>query len=130
MRFQAGRLQEIGLTFVSVTYPAPANSPTPTFGDCEGVLGYHIRKGNYGETSLDGLNTMALGGFKDNIWAGETKINLGLFFDDRADERQREALQMIFSGKAGGFMAELAKLIGEIRGIEFVPIKFEVADDL
>jgi hypothetical protein len=27
-------------------------------------------------------------------------------------------------------MAELAKLIGEIRGIEFAPIKFEVADDL
>ena len=27
-------------------------------------------------------------------------------------------------------MAELGKFIGEIRGIEFVPIKFEVADDL
>jgi hypothetical protein len=25
---------------------------------------------------------------------------------------------MIFSGKTGGFMAEFAKLIGEIRGIE------------
>jgi hypothetical protein len=37
---------------------------------------------------------------------------------------------MIFSGKAGGFMAELAKLIGEVRGFEFAPIKFEVADDL
>jgi hypothetical protein len=37
---------------------------------------------------------------------------------------------MIFTGKAGGFMAELAKLIGEVRGLEFAPIKFEVADDL
>ena len=37
---------------------------------------------------------------------------------------------MIFSGKAGGFMAEFAKLMGEIRGIEFAPIKFEIADDL
>ena len=27
-------------------------------------------------------------------------------------------------------MAEFAKLIGEVRGIEFAPIKFEVADDL
>jgi hypothetical protein len=35
---------------------------------------------------------------------------------------------MIFSGKAGGFMAEIAKLIGEVRGIEYAPIKFEVAD--
>jgi hypothetical protein len=37
---------------------------------------------------------------------------------------------MIFSGKAGGFMAEIAKLIGEVRGIEYAPIKFEVADPL
>lgn len=102
----------------------------PSFGDCDGILAYHIRKGHYGETSLDGLNALALGRFKGNIWAGGTKINLGLFFDERADERQREALQMIFSGKAGGFMAELAKLIGEVVGIEFVPIKFELADDL
>jgi len=39
-------------------------------------------------------------------------------------------LQIIFSGKAGGFMAEFAKLIGEVRGIEFAPIKFEVAHGL
>jgi hypothetical protein len=37
---------------------------------------------------------------------------------------------MIFSGKTGGFMAEFAKLIGEIRGIEYAPTKFEIADDL
>jgi hypothetical protein len=36
---------------------------------------------------------------------------------------------MIFSGKAGGFMAEFTKLI-EIRVLEYAPIKFEVADDL
>jgi hypothetical protein len=39
-------------------------------------------------------------------------------------------LNMIFSGKAGGFMAEFAKLVGEVRGIEYAPIKFEIADDL
>jgi hypothetical protein len=27
-------------------------------------------------------------------------------------------------------MAELAKMIGEVRGIEFAPIRFEVAEDL
>ena len=55
---------------------------------------------------------------------------MGMFMDERADESQREALQMIFSGQAGGFPAEFAELIGEMRGIEFVPIEFEVADDL
>ena len=40
---------------------------------------------------------------------------------------------MIFSGKAGGFMGlwlSLQKLFGEVRGIEYAPIKFELADDL
>ncbi len=38
---------------------------------------------------------------------------------------------MIFGGRqAGGFQAQLAELIRELRGVEFVPIEFEVADDL
>lgn len=75
---------------------------------------------------------LAVSSFKGNIWAGDgtTKVDLALFFDERANEQQREALNMIFSGKAGGFMAEFAKLIGEVRGIEYAPIKFELADDL
>jgi len=47
-----------------------------------------------------------------------TRVNMAIFFDEKANEKQREALNMIFSGRAGGFMAEFAKLIGEIRGIE------------
>lgn len=73
---------------------------------------------------------MFLSYFKGNIWAGETKAAIAFFFDERADDHQREALRMIFAGKAGGFMAQFAKLIGEDRGTNFVPIGFEVADDL
>ena len=103
---------------------------TPTYGDCDGVLAYHIKKGQYGEVSLDGLNVVGLDYFKGNVWAGETKITLAFFFDERANPQQREALQMIFSGRAGGFMAQLANLIGDVRGTEFAPIKFEIAEDL
>lgn len=103
---------------------------TPSYGDCEGVMAYHIKKGQYGETSLDGLNVLMLDYFKGNIWAGETKLDLALFFDERADEEQRKALNMIFTGKAGGFMRLFANIIGEVRGLEYAPIKFEVAEDL
>ena len=57
--------------------PCPCEfAQAPTFGECDGVLAYHINKGNYGETTLDGLNILGLGGFKGNIWAGDgtTKI--------------------------------------------------------
>ncbi|MBI4446114.1 MAG: DUF1326 domain-containing protein [Acidobacteria bacterium] len=102
----------------------------PTYGDCEGILAWHIRQGKYGNVSLDGLNVVAVGAFQGNIWAGETKAAMGMFLDERADERQREALQMIFGGRAGGWPGVFANFIGEVRGIEYARIDFEVADDL
>ena len=50
--------------------------------------------------------------------------------DERAEDAQREALQKVFSGQAGGWMGVFAELVGEVRGLEFVPITFEVAADL
>lgn len=103
----------------------------PTYGDCAGILAWHIQKGQYSDTVLDGLNILGLGSFTGNIWAGQAKDAIfGFFIDEKAKEQQREALQMIFGGKAGGFIAEFVKLVGEIRGLEFAPIRFEVADDL
>lgn len=111
--------------------PCPCEfAQAPTDNYCEGVLAWHIREGHYGDVRLDGLSLIGVSAFEGNIWAGETKADIGLFIDERADESQREALQMIFGGQAGGFPAEFAELIGEMRGIEFVPIEFEVADDL
>ena len=111
--------------------PCPCTyAQAPSYGDCDGVMAYHVRSGQYGEASLDGLNVLALAYFKGNIWAGETKASIGLFFDEKANPQQREASQMILSGKAGGFMAEFAKLVEDVRGTEFAPIKFEVSDDL
>ena len=97
---------------------------------CDGILAWHVREGNYGDVTLDGLNVVAVGSFEGNIWAGEAKPAMGFFIDERADAGQREALQVIFGGGAGGWPAGFADLIHEIRGIEFAPIDFEIADDL
>src|SRR5437016_13802688 len=72
----------------------------PTNNRCEGVLAYHVREGAYGDVRLDGLNVIGVAHFEGNIWAGEAKVSMGLFIDERADERQRQALQLIFSGQA------------------------------
>ena len=102
----------------------------PTNNHCEGVLAYHVREGSYGSVRLDGFSIVAVASFDGNVWAGEASISLGLFIDEQADAGPREALQLIFSGQAGGFMGNFAQSIGEVRGIEFVPINFEIADDL
>ena len=96
----------------------------------QGVLAWHVREGRYGDVKLDGLTLVALGEFEGNLWAGEAKAVMGMYLDEKADERQREALQAIFGGQAGGWPAGFAANIGEMRGMEFVPIAFEVAGDL
>lgn len=103
----------------------------PDEGECNGILAWHVREGNYGDVPLNGLNVVAVGSFEGNIWAGEA-INsaMGFFIDERADESQRQALQTVFGGKAGGWPAGFAELIDEVRGIEFAPIDFYIADDL
>jgi hypothetical protein len=88
----------------------------PTHGDCDGILAWHIREGKYGQVLLDGLNVMAVGAFEGNIWEGKTKASMGIFLDERADERQREALQMIFGGRAGGWPGVFANFIGGYAG--------------
>jgi hypothetical protein len=62
------------------------------------VLAYHIREAAYGNMRLDGLNVLAVGQFDSNIWAGEARLTPGLYIDARADGRQRDALQRVFSG--------------------------------
>lgn len=110
----------------SCNIPCPCEfAQAPTNNHCEGVLAWHINEGRYGDVPLDGLNVVAIGDFDGNIWEG-AKARMGIFFDERADSRQREALQSIFGGQAGGWPAGFADLIGESRGTEFVPITFEL----
>jgi hypothetical protein len=111
--------------------PCPCTfAQPPTTGDCEGILAWHIRNGNYGDVHLDGLSVMALGAFTGNIWEGQTKASMAIFIDERADEPQRKALQMIFGGQVGGWPGTFANFIGEVRGMEFARIDFHVDDDL
>jgi hypothetical protein len=102
----------------------------PDEGQCDGILAWHVREGNYGDVDLDGLNVVAVGSFEGNIWLGEAKPEMGFFIDERADERQREAIRIIFGGEAGGWPAGFAELIHKVRGIEYAPIEFEIDDDL
>jgi hypothetical protein len=113
------------------TIPCPCEfAQAPTDNWCQGVLAWHINSGEFGDVRLDGLNVLALGYFEGNLWDGNTKTTMGIFMDERADDRQRQALQMVFGGRAGGFPAAFASLIGELRGIEFAPIEFEIAPGL
>lgn len=79
--------------------PCSFNSP-PTSGQCEGVLGWRIAEGKYGETSLDGLKWVLAA-----TWPGAIHDGKGrgvVYIDSRAKGGRREALERIARGDAGG----------------------------
>jgi hypothetical protein len=114
------------------TIPCPCSwAQPPTYGECDGVLLWHISEGNYGDTSVDGLNVAMLVSFVGNVWEEHSDAFAAVFVDERADEDQRTALQTIFGGQAGGWPAQLGEVLGaEIRGMEYVPIHATIAEDL
>ena len=102
--------------------PGPAMSAQPTKGACDVPIGFHIDSGNYGNVSLDGLNAAVMAHTPGIM--GQGNWSVALYIDERANDDQRQALQAIFSGQAGGTMAALAPLISTILGVKFVPITF------
>lgn len=74
--------------------PCPCSWAEPPDDDyCEGILVWHIREGRFGDVPLDGLNVVGVSTFKGNVWAGShSEPRLGVLFDDRADDRQRQAI--------------------------------------
>src|SRR2546426_1757825 len=92
----------------------------PTLGYCQGLLAYHIEKGNFGELSLNNLNMVSVGKYgQGRLLAGHWVV--GYVFDEKANSEQREALRKIFMGEAGGRVGMLRPLIGQGGGIEYGP---------
>ena len=100
-------------------------SAPPTRGFCEGVGAWRINQGNYGDVGLDGLGVAFAAHWPKAIHEGNGTVCL--FFDERADARQRDALLQICSGQAGGLPFEiLATTFSKILEPQYVPIDFKV----
>jgi hypothetical protein len=94
----------------------------PTSGDCTLLLGWHIEQGQFGEVNLDGFNTALAVSAPGHML--EVKWKVALYVDERANKGQQDALTQIFSGQAGGHLAGLAPLIGEVLGVKAAPIEY------
>jgi hypothetical protein len=96
----------------------------PTQGFCDVVLAFHIDKGSYGSVPLDDLNVAMIGHTPGPMADGNWTV--AVYFDERANDQQIEALGAIFTGAAGGPMAAFAPLIGTNLGVKKAPIKYRV----
>ena len=102
----------------------PPFSSRPTEGDCEVFMAFHIDSGSYDNTPLDGLNVVMAARTPEAM--GEGNWSVALYFDERANEQQRQALQAIFSGTVGGPLGLLAPWISTVLGAKTVPITYTV----
>jgi hypothetical protein len=96
----------------------------PDGGVCEGCLAWRIDAGMIEGVDVSGRTIAAIAHIPGNIMKGNWKAVI--FVDDGASPQQQDAMLKVWSGKAGGPIADMAKLIGEIVAVERVPIKFDV----
>jgi len=114
----------------SCNVPCPCTFAQPPTGNvCDVIFAYRITDGRFGDTDMTGLKVVIVAGFEGNVWAGE-KIDAGVIFDAAASPEQREALQSIFTGQAGGWMTQFIPVVKTIKGVEFADISVEVDEAL
>ena len=96
-----------------------------TYDFCRATLVFQIHEGAVEGTDIGGRKVATIIDTPKVMTDGNWR--LGLFVDDQATDEQTEKLVQVFSGQLGGPMAGLAPLVGEMLGVERVPI--EVDDD-
>ena len=82
----------------------------------------HIVDGHYEDVRLDDLSFVILADTPGIMSLGNWSV--AYYLDERADERQRQALEAIVTGRAGGVPERLATLVGTHLGVKYVPIEF------
>ena len=88
-------------------YGCPCNfNALPTKGKCEGTWTWHVERGTFGETSLDDLNFTVCVNWPGAIHEGNGEALI--LVDERADEAQRNAIETLVGGDAGGPWGVLA----------------------
>jgi hypothetical protein len=93
-------------------------------GTCDAALAWNVERGTIDGTDVSGLTLAGVVHIPGNILQGNWKV--ALFIDDRATKEQEAALLNAWSGKLGGPLADMAKLIGEVVSVQRAPITFEI----
>jgi hypothetical protein len=98
-----------------------------TNDNCELLIAWHVTSGSKDGVDLSGLNAAMAVHTQKRMTDGGWKV--AVYTDDRATPEQSEALGAVFSGGAGGHLAGLAPLVGEVAGVEPATIRFSKSDD-
>jgi hypothetical protein len=98
----------------------------PDGGECKGVIFWHIQKGSVGSVDVSGLTIGVLAHIPGNVLAGNWRAVV--YVDDKASPEQKDALLEVWTGKAGGPVADLVQLVGEVAAVKDVKITVDVTE--
>jgi len=96
----------------------------PDLDYCDGLLGWHVDKGKVNNTDVSGHALVVLAHIPGNILKGNWSVRI--YVDDKATAEQKDALVGVWTGRQGGPVADLAKLVGKVIAVEQVPITFDI----
>ena len=96
----------------------------PDNGTCDTIVSYHFDKGTIDGVDVAGRTLALVAHLPGNILKGNWRVVV--YLDDQTSDQQMEALLKVYTGQAGGPIADLAKLVGEVVAVERVPIAFNV----
>lgn len=108
-------------------FGCPCNfSGFPTNGFCRALVFFHIQEGNYGNVKLDDLEVVYAVSWPKAIHEGSGTLQL--FITKNSNQKQREALVNIFTGKAKGDgpFALFATTLKYILDSQFVEINAKI----
>lgn len=98
----------------------------PDNGTCDTIIAWRVDEGTVDGVNVGGNTIAAVAHVPGNILEGNWTA--AIFVDENASEEQEKALLKVYTGQAGGPVAELAKLIGKVVSVERAPIKFTVSE--
>ena len=96
----------------------------PDFGTCDTIVAWHFDKGTVNGVDVSGHTIALVAHVPGNILQGNWRA--AVYLDDKVSPQQEQALLNVYTGKEGGPVAELVKLVGEVVSVEKVPIQFDV----
>lgn len=89
---------------------------------CQVTFGFHVDQGQVEGVDVAGHSVIIFVDAPQRMLEGGWQ--LAMYIDDSADDAQADALGKVFSGQAGGPMAALGPLVGEVLGMQRVPISY------
>jgi len=92
-----------------------------TYDYCRATLAFDIREGEIDGTDVSGLKAVFIVDTPKVMTDGNWRM--GVFIDEQASDEQAEKLTAVFSGQMGGPMEALGPLVGEMLGVQRVPIE-------